>query len=91
MRYHFGVNITIDKAGRVVIPKTIRDRLNLRPGSELEISLSGNSIRLEAPTGETRLVRKKGVIIFGGKSESDIDIADFINRERETRGLKAEE
>ena len=31
------MTITIDKLGRIVIPKKIRDRFNLVPGSEMEL------------------------------------------------------
>ncbi len=38
--------VSIDRAGRVVIPKDIRDRLALETDAELEIDLEGDSIRL---------------------------------------------
>jgi AbrB family looped-hinge helix DNA binding protein len=34
---------TIDKAGRVVIPASIRDRTGLSPGTTLEITAPGSS------------------------------------------------
>jgi AbrB family looped-hinge helix DNA binding protein len=37
---------TIDKAGRLVIPKPIRDRLGLRPG-EVEVIADGAGLRVE--------------------------------------------
>lgn len=42
---------TIDKAGRLVIPKPLRDRLGLQPG-EVEISADGAALRVEAIAGE---------------------------------------
>ncbi len=33
-----GMTLRIDNAGRIVVPKPIRDRLGLRPGTELEVS-----------------------------------------------------
>ena len=42
---------TIDKAGRLVIPKPLRDRLGLRPG-EVEVTADGNALRVEAIAGE---------------------------------------
>lgn len=38
--------VTIDKAGRVVIPKETRDRLSLGPDAELELTVHGDSIEL---------------------------------------------
>lgn len=76
------MTVTIDKAGRVVIPKSIRDRLNLVPGSELGIDVKGNEINLAVNSTESRLKEKRGVLIFDGRSDSDLDIAEFINHER---------
>jgi AbrB family looped-hinge helix DNA binding protein len=38
---------TIDRVGRVVIPKQIRDALGLWPDTELEITIDGGAVRLE--------------------------------------------
>lgn len=43
---------TIDKAGRLVIPKPLRDRLGLRPG-EVELSADGTALRVEPVTAES--------------------------------------
>ncbi len=40
------MTVTIDRAGRVVIPKDVRDRLSLGPDAELEVAVEGDSIRL---------------------------------------------
>lgn len=52
---------SIDKAGRVVIPKEVRDRLSLDAGTELELTVEGPTLRL-AP------VRRPGrrVVTVGG-------------------------
>jgi AbrB family looped-hinge helix DNA binding protein len=42
---------TIDKAGRVVIPAPIRDRLGLRPG-QVELTVEGSALRIEAVARE---------------------------------------
>lgn len=46
--------VTIDRAGRVVIPKEIRDRLGLAAETELSIDVEGESIRLERRPGSRR-------------------------------------
>ncbi len=38
---------TIDESGRLVIPKSLRDRLGLRPG-EVEVTADGAALRVEA-------------------------------------------
>ena len=37
---------TIDLAGRVVIPKTLRERAGLKPGSEIDINLRGGILEI---------------------------------------------
>ena len=32
-----GIKLTIDKSGRIVVPKPLRERLGLKPGTELEV------------------------------------------------------
>jgi AbrB family looped-hinge helix DNA binding protein len=87
--YHSAMVITIDRAGRLVIPKSIRDELNLVPGSELEIDSVGGEIRLRLPAPKSRLVEKNGFLVFSAGGESNIDIADFISKEREKEALRA--
>jgi len=82
------MSITIDRAGRLVIPKTIRDEMNLVPGSELEIDLEGGEIRLRLPVPKPRLVEEDGFLIFSSGEKLDIDIADFINKERDKQELR---
>ena len=38
--------VSIDRAGRVVIPKDIRDRLSLGAVAEVEVEVDGDAIRL---------------------------------------------
>lgn len=46
----------IDKAGRLVIPKRIRDRLGLRGGERLEVNEAEGEIRIARPKREVPLV-----------------------------------
>jgi AbrB family looped-hinge helix DNA binding protein len=41
---------TIDAAGRVVIPKRLRDEIGLAPETEIDISVDGAALRLETVT-----------------------------------------
>lgn len=40
---------TIDAAGRIVVPKPVRDDLGLTAGSELELSVVDRRIEIEIP------------------------------------------
>ena len=53
---------TIDKAGRLVIPKSLRDALGLRPGV-VEVHADGNGIRVE-PLATELLVERGGRLVI---------------------------
>lgn len=48
---------TIDQAGRIVVPKAIREAAGLSPGTPLEIRVVGNHIELEPAPLPVRLAR----------------------------------
>jgi AbrB family looped-hinge helix DNA binding protein len=52
-----GMRTTIDRAGRVVIPKDLRAALSLSGGDEIEISLDGDKIELSPAPRKVRLRR----------------------------------
>lgn len=53
---------TIDAAGRVVIPKPMREELGLTGGQELEISARDGCIELGIPPTQMRLEERDGVV-----------------------------
>jgi AbrB family looped-hinge helix DNA binding protein len=58
------VQLTIDKGGRIVIPKPLREQLALEPGDSLELESSGEQITLRPVRGTGPLTREKGVWVF---------------------------
>lgn len=54
---------TIDKAGRVVVPKALRRATGLEAGSEVEIRASDGRIEMEPAPLEVRLQRKGGILV----------------------------
>ena len=77
---------TIDKAGRVVIPASIRDRAGLAPGTELEITLEDSAVRLERVAAGPRLVKVGRRLVARPSSASHerptVDVAALIESER---------
>jgi AbrB family looped-hinge helix DNA binding protein len=53
---------TIDKAGRLVIPKPLRDQLGLGPG-EVDVSADGAGLRVEATSSDV-LVEREGLLVI---------------------------
>ena len=84
-KYHFGMNTTIDRAGRLVIPKKLREQFNLTPGCELEISAGSDGLTLRRAGQESALIRKHGILVHHGLERTSIDIGEFVRREREVR------
>ena len=54
--YRDGMRTTIDGAGRLVVPKVLRDRLGLTPGSTVDLSPYGAGLQM-IPVGRTARVR----------------------------------
>lgn len=52
-----GMRTTIDNAGRVVVPKELRDALNLLGGDEVEIALDGERLTLTPAPRKAKLRR----------------------------------
>jgi len=78
--------ITIDKAGRVVLPKPVRDELQLGPGDSIELESSEERIILRPARGKGRMYKKQGVWVFdsGVPLEADV-VQKTIRRVREER------
>ncbi len=53
---------TIDKAGRLVIPKALRDRVGLQPGV-VEVVADGAGLRVEPLAGESLIERGDLLVI----------------------------
>ncbi len=71
----------LDKFGRVVLPKDIRDNLDLKPGQVLKIEKSDDEVILKPLRKESPLHVKDGVLIFSGTATGDITEAVRLHRE----------
>jgi AbrB family looped-hinge helix DNA binding protein len=65
------MHASIDRAGRIVVPKALRDELGLVAGTTVDITRYGAGLQL-IPAGRTaRLVEEGGVLVATGETEID--------------------
>ncbi len=76
---------TLDRFGRIVVPKDIRDRLGLRPGAEIEIDEKGNEVVLKPVEHEPALMVKEGILVYSGAAAGDVRGAVRAHREERIR------
>jgi len=71
---------TIDQAGRLVIPKALRDALGLVPG-EVEVSADGAGLHIE-PLADDLLDDEDGLLVIpaGDVSVSAVSVSDELVR-----------
>ncbi len=78
-----GMETTVDRFGRVVIPKKIRDVYNLEPGTQVRIEEEQDAIILKPVRGEQNLQWKDGVLVYSGVPMGDL--AEAVSKHREER------
>ena len=78
--------LTIDKAGRVVLPKPVREALQINPGDSLELESSDDQIVLRPARGRGRVYKKNGAWVFDSGKPLPADIVNqTIRRLRDER------
>ncbi|MCC7342946.1 MAG: AbrB/MazE/SpoVT family DNA-binding domain-containing protein [Bryobacterales bacterium] len=80
--------LIIDKAGRVVIPKSVREELYLEPGDALEMESAGEQILLRPVRGTGPLFKEHGVWVFhAGQPLAASATDEMLQQIREERDL----
>jgi AbrB family looped-hinge helix DNA binding protein len=83
--------LTIDKLGRIVLPKPVREKLQLSAGDELELESLDDRITLRPLRGTAQLRKKHGVWVFrSGEPLSAATVQETleqVRRERDDRNL----
>jgi AbrB family looped-hinge helix DNA binding protein len=77
--------VSIDKAGRLVLPKPLRDKLELEAGDDLLVESEGDEIILRPVRPEALFARKQGIWVHNGQLPDNFDIVEFVDQEREKR------
>jgi AbrB family looped-hinge helix DNA binding protein len=81
----YGMRLKLDKFCRVVLPKSLRARYGLSPGTELEISEGAQEFALRPRHSGPSLVEVDGTLVHQGIPDKDLDILETVSNEREER------
>lgn len=78
--------LNVDRAGRLVLPKPIREQLQLEPGEPLELESFDDHIVLRPVRGNASMYKKRGVWVFrGGAPLKASAVRETIRRVRKDR------
>jgi AbrB family looped-hinge helix DNA binding protein len=82
--------VSIDKAGRIIVPKALRDALHFKAGDELEIAQEGDGFVVRHKAPKTQLIKKKGLWVLrtsGGPITNEMvnETLERVRHEREVR------
>lgn len=92
---NMGSKATLDNAGRILIPKTLRHELHLEPGDTVELEPEGESVRLRPVRFATPLRKERGVWVFHSSKKLPSSVTEKVLREvreeRDRRNVRDEE
>lgn len=75
------IETTIDKAGRIVLPKVLRDELDLQPGETIELERIGDQITLRPQRGAGTMRKKRGFWVFRSAHPIAASVTDGVLEE----------
>lgn len=80
------IHIPIDRFGRIVLPKEIRDRMGLSPGNEFEVEEREDAIFLRPVFPNAELIEEDGLLVVKSDKSFTVDeIQNLIDASREGR------
>ena len=87
------INVRIDRSGRIVLPKEIRQKLGIVTGDTFKISISGSIITLTPNNEFSGFVTKGKALVFSNTKSGIIShdtVARILKKERDSRDDQSE-
>jgi AbrB family looped-hinge helix DNA binding protein len=88
---NYGMELKIDKAGRIVVPKPLRERLGFKPDTELEAVEQPEGVLLKRVEQRPSMIKVDGLWVHQGSAEPGANwerILENVRAERITSVLK---
>jgi AbrB family looped-hinge helix DNA binding protein len=85
MAWFSGMTIRMDKSGRIVLPKMIRERFGLTPELELDIIEQPDGVLLRRRDEQPSMIKIEGLWVHQGKPEAGANWDRVIDDVREER------
>lgn len=81
------MNVTaeMDKVGRLVVPKKIRESLHIGAGARFEVIEQDDGIFLRPLQSLPTLIRRSGALVMSSGSPSNYDILQMVEADRQSR------
>lgn len=79
---------SIDKFGRIVIPKQIREHLGWDINSIIEIEELDHQVSLKAIDEQPKFIVENGILVFSGKASGDMKETLILIREERLKNLE---
>jgi AbrB family looped-hinge helix DNA binding protein len=80
------MKMVIDKFGRIVIPKKIRERLGLLPGSPIKMEERKNAVLIYPESSKPLFEYQDNVLVYMGQPTGDL--LEAVKKSREERQAK---
>ena len=80
-----GMELRIDQAGRIVVPKPLRQRLGFKPGTELEAIEQPEGVLLKRIDQKPSMVKVDGLWVHQGNAEPGANWDLILDDVREDR------
>lgn len=80
-----GMELTIDRAGRIIVPKSVRDRLGFAPEAAIEATLREDGVLLRRAEQRPSMIKVDGMWVHQGTPEPGVDWSKVVNDVREER------
>jgi AbrB family looped-hinge helix DNA binding protein len=80
-----GMELKIDKSGRIVVPKALRERLGFRPDSELEAIEQPDGVLLKRVEERPSMIKVDGLWVHQGNMQQGANWERVLEEVREER------